>query len=130
MAEGTKLCSLSLCLSLNGGITRKYLDTLLSVKVSAADASHTSFTRKIFHGFELRFEKEAKMLDFFSIFSKGGILLWCFKGIGLDEKDWASFTPAVNAFIKTVLLQVRSHPINFSFFFFKKKWMFSSLGEK
>ena len=93
----------------------------MSVKVSAADASHTSFTRKIFHGFELRFEKEAKMLDFFSIFSKGGILLWCFKGIGLDEKDWASFTPAVNAFIKTVLLQVRSHPINFSFFFFKKK---------
>lgn len=104
-----------------------YLDTLLSVKVSAADASHTSFTRKIFHGFELRIEKEAKMLDFFSIFSKGGILLWCFKGIGLDEKDWASFTPAVNAFIKTVLLQVRSHPINFSFF---QKCMFSSLGEK
>lgn len=48
------------------------------------------------------------MLDFFSIFSKGGILLWCFKGIGLDEKDWASFTPAVNAFIKTVLLQEKS----------------------
>jgi len=48
------------------------------------------------------------MLDFFSIFSKGGILLWCFKGIGLDEKDWAAFTPAVNAFIKTVLLQEKT----------------------
>jgi len=48
------------------------------------------------------------MLDFFSIFSKGGILLWCFKGIGLDEKDWAAFTPAVNAFIKTVLLQEKN----------------------
>ena len=56
------------------------------------------------------------MLDFFSIFSKGGILLWCFKGIGLDEKDWAAFTPAVNAFIKTVLLQVRSHSIKLPFF--------------
>jgi len=48
------------------------------------------------------------MLDLFSIFSKGGILLWCFKGIGLDEKDWAAFTPAVNAFIKTVLLQEKT----------------------
>ena len=56
------------------------------------------------------------MLDFFSIFSKGGILLWCFKGIGLDEKDWAAFTPAVNAFIKTVLLQVRSTTLFFLVF--------------
>jgi len=46
------------------------------------------------------------MLDFFSIFSKGGILLWCFRGIGIDEKDWDSFTPAINSFIKTFLLQV------------------------
>ena len=46
------------------------------------------------------------MLDFFSIFSKGGILLWCFKGADLLQKDWDAFTPAVNAFIKTVLLQV------------------------
>ena len=51
-----------------------------------------------------------KMLDFFTIFSKGGILLWCFKGMYLDEKDWEAFTPAVNAFIKTVLLQVMSFP--------------------
>lgn len=48
------------------------------------------------------------MLDFFSIFSKGGILLWCFKGADLLQKDWDAFTPAVNAFIKTVLLQEKS----------------------
>ena len=46
------------------------------------------------------------MLDFFTIFSKGGILLWCFKGADLLQKDWDAFTPAVNSFIKTVLLQV------------------------
>ena len=47
------------------------------------------------------------MLDFFSIFSRGGILLWCFKGAGLLEDDWKNFRPSVNAFIKTVILQVR-----------------------
>lgn len=40
------------------------------------------------------------MLDLFSIFTKGGIVLWCFQGTGL------SLTPAVNALIKTVILQV------------------------
>jgi len=49
------------------------------------------------------------MLDFFSIFSKGGILLWCFRGIGIDEKDWDSFTPAINSFIKTFLLQEKTN---------------------
>ena len=49
----------------------------------------------------------SKMLDFFTIFSKGGILLWCFKGAGLLPEEWASFRPTVNAFIKTVMLQVR-----------------------
>jgi len=49
------------------------------------------------------------MLDFFAIFSKGGILLWCFRGAGLLQKDWdTGFTPAVNTFIKTVLLQEKS----------------------
>ncbi|XP_029647624.1 signal recognition particle receptor subunit alpha isoform X1 [Octopus sinensis] len=42
------------------------------------------------------------MLDFFSIFSKGGIVLWCFQG----TSQW--FTPSVNALIKSVLLQERS----------------------
>ncbi len=44
-------------------------------------------------------------MDFFAIFSKGGILLWCFRGAGLNETDWAAFRPTVNAFIKSVLLQ-------------------------
>ena len=41
------------------------------------------------------------MLDLFSIFTKGGIVLWYFQGTAL------SLTPAVNSLIKTVLLQVR-----------------------
>ena len=45
------------------------------------------------------------MLDFFTIFSKGGILLWCFKGAGLLQEDLAKFRPTVNAFIRSVLLQ-------------------------
>jgi len=48
------------------------------------------------------------MLDFFSIFSKGGILLFCFKGMGLDEKDWESFVRTVNSLNKTVFLQEKS----------------------
>lgn len=40
------------------------------------------------------------MLDLFSIFTKGGIVLWYFQGTTL------SLTPAVNSLIKTVLLQV------------------------
>ena len=49
------------------------------------------------------------MLDFFTIFSKGGILLFCFKGMGLDEKDWESFVRTVNSLNKTVFLQVRNN---------------------
>ncbi|XP_041373706.1 signal recognition particle receptor subunit alpha-like [Gigantopelta aegis] len=41
------------------------------------------------------------MLDFFSIFSKGGIVLWCFQGTS------QLFTPSVNALIKSVILQER-----------------------
>lgn len=46
----------------------------------------------------------AKMLDFFAIFSKGGIVLWCFQGAGVSE----SFTGPVNALIRSVILQVKS----------------------
>uniref|UniRef100_A0A3Q2YV87 SRP receptor subunit alpha n=1 Tax=Hippocampus comes TaxID=109280 RepID=A0A3Q2YV87_HIPCM len=44
------------------------------------------------------------MLDFFTIFSKGGIVLWCFQGTGVTE----SFTGPVNALIRSVILQERS----------------------
>ncbi|KAM3616074.1 uncharacterized protein V6R79_011927 [Siganus canaliculatus] len=44
------------------------------------------------------------MLDFFTIFSKGGIVLWCFQGSGVTE----SFTGPVNALIRSVILQERS----------------------
>ncbi|XP_033832566.1 signal recognition particle receptor subunit alpha [Periophthalmus magnuspinnatus] len=44
------------------------------------------------------------MLDFFSIFSKGGIVLWCFQGAGVT----GSFTGPVNALIRSVILQERS----------------------
>uniref|UniRef100_H2YW26 SRP54-type proteins GTP-binding domain-containing protein n=1 Tax=Ciona savignyi TaxID=51511 RepID=H2YW26_CIOSA len=43
------------------------------------------------------------MLDFFSIFSKGGIVLWCYTFQGVK----ANFTEPINALIKTVLLQER-----------------------
>ncbi|XP_053547514.1 signal recognition particle receptor subunit alpha [Bombina bombina] len=39
------------------------------------------------------------MLDFFTIFSKGGIVLWCFQGVR------GSFTGPVNALIRSVILQ-------------------------
>uniref|UniRef100_A0A8C5AIK3 SRP receptor subunit alpha n=1 Tax=Gadus morhua TaxID=8049 RepID=A0A8C5AIK3_GADMO len=42
------------------------------------------------------------MLDFFTIFGKGGIVLWCFQGAGVTE----SFTGPVNALIRSVILQV------------------------
>ena len=48
------------------------------------------------------------MLDLFSIFSKGGILLWCFKGAGLLPKEWEAFTPTINELIRSVLLQERA----------------------
>jgi len=53
------------------------------------------------------------MLDFFSIFSKGGILLWCFKGAGLLPKEWEAFTPTINELIKSVLLQERAVKNNY-----------------
>ena len=42
------------------------------------------------------------MLDFFTIFSKGGIVLWCFQGTS------QLFTPAINSLIKSVILQERT----------------------
>ncbi|KAM9481126.1 signal recognition particle receptor subunit alpha isoform 1-T1 [Clarias gariepinus] len=44
------------------------------------------------------------MLDFFAIFSKGGIVLWYFQGAGVTE----SFTGPVNALIRSVILQERA----------------------
>jgi len=49
------------------------------------------------------------MLDFFSIFSKGGIVLWCFQGTN------QLFTPAVNSLIKSVILQERTGNNSFSY---------------
>ena len=40
------------------------------------------------------------MLDLFTIFSKGGIVLWCFQG------TCQSFTLPVNELIRSVILQV------------------------
>ncbi|XP_014260202.1 signal recognition particle receptor subunit alpha homolog [Cimex lectularius] len=42
------------------------------------------------------------MLDLFTIFSKGGIVLWCFQGTS------QIFTPSVNALIKSVILQEKT----------------------
>ncbi|XP_035901287.1 signal recognition particle receptor subunit alpha homolog [Anopheles stephensi] len=42
------------------------------------------------------------MLDLFTIFTKGGIVLWCFRSTN------QLFTPSVNALIKSVILQERS----------------------
>lgn len=43
----------------------------------------------------------AAMLDFFTIFSKGGLVLWCFQGV-----RGPAATAPVNALIRSVLLQV------------------------
>lgn len=40
------------------------------------------------------------MLDLFTIFTKGGIVLWCFRGTN------DLFAPSVNALIRSVILQV------------------------
>jgi len=53
------------------------------------------------------------MLDFFSIFSKGGILLWCFKDTMLSAAEWETFTPTINELIKCVLLQERAGRANY-----------------
>ncbi|XP_054251612.1 signal recognition particle receptor subunit alpha isoform X2 [Indicator indicator] len=44
------------------------------------------------------------MLDFFTIFSKGGLVLWCFQGV---RGPAAAATAPVNALIRSVLLQER-----------------------
>lgn len=46
----------------------------------------------------------AKMLDLFTIFTKGGIVLWCFRGTN------EIFAPSVNALIRSVILQVSLCP--------------------
>ena len=48
------------------------------------------------------------MFDFFTIFSKGGILLFCFKEYGLHKKAWESFVQTVNSLNNTVFLQDKS----------------------
>lgn len=48
------------------------------------------------------------MLDFFSIFSKGGLVLWYFQGVP------TSFTAPVNAFLRSVILQERGGNCTFS----------------
>lgn len=45
------------------------------------------------------------MLDFFTIFSKGGLVLWCFQGV---RGPAAACTAPVNALLRSVLLQVRA----------------------
>ena len=40
------------------------------------------------------------MLDFFTIFTKGGIVLWCFQNTS------AVFTSSINNLIRSVVLQV------------------------
>ncbi|XP_028817799.1 signal recognition particle receptor subunit alpha isoform X2 [Denticeps clupeoides] len=50
------------------------------------------------------------MLDFFAIFSKGGIVLWCFQGAGVTEP----FAGPVNALIRSVILQERSGSNSFT----------------
>ncbi len=54
------------------------------------------------------FQAVIAMLDFVSIFTKGGILLWCYQGAGLLEEELRSFRAKVNAFVNDVLLQVRT----------------------
>ena len=52
------------------------------------------------------------MLDFFTIFNKGGILLFCFKEYGLHKQTWESFVQTVNSLNKTVFLQDKSDDEN------------------
>ena len=52
------------------------------------------------------------MLDFFIIFSKGGILLFCFEGFGLEKKAWESIMHTVNSLNKTVFLHDKSDQKN------------------
>lgn len=50
------------------------------------------------------------MLDLFTIFTKGGIVLWCFRG------TQEIFSSPVNALIRSVILQVRIY------FLYVLKW--------
>ena len=52
------------------------------------------------------------MLDFFIIFSKGGILLFYFEGFRLEKKAWESIVHTVNSLNKTVFLQDKSDEEN------------------
>ncbi|XP_050521536.1 signal recognition particle receptor subunit alpha homolog [Daktulosphaira vitifoliae] len=45
------------------------------------------------------------MLDLFTIFSKGGIVLWCFQSTSQISQ---LFVPSVNSLIKTIILQERT----------------------
>ncbi|OAD55792.1 Signal recognition particle receptor subunit alpha like protein [Eufriesea mexicana] len=49
------------------------------------------------------------MLDLFTIFSKGGIVLWCF------QNTTQMFAPSVNALIRSVILQERSGSHTFEY---------------
>jgi len=49
------------------------------------------------------------MLDLFTIFSKGGIVLWCFQSTSQISQ---LFVPSVNSLIKTVILQERTSSNN------------------
>lgn len=51
------------------------------------------------------------MLDLFTIFSKGGIVLWCFQSTS------QIFAPSVNALIRSVILQVSGFRHGTSLFF-------------
>ena len=59
------------------------------------------------------------MLDFFTIFTKGGIVLWCFQGTS------ELFAPSVNSLVKSVILQVTD-----CFLFDKNKLNFSLLKKE
>ncbi|XP_038236648.1 signal recognition particle receptor subunit alpha [Dermochelys coriacea] len=51
------------------------------------------------------------MLDFFTIFSKGGLVLWCFQGV---RGPAAACSAPVNALIRSVLLQERGGNSSFN----------------
>ncbi|XP_061683234.1 signal recognition particle receptor subunit alpha isoform X2 [Syngnathoides biaculeatus] len=87
------------------------LTILTSHPAPASDVSQNCFAQvveptrgRVYFLFKYFWLRGDKMLDFFTIFSKGGIVLWCFQGTGVTE----SFTGPVNALIRSVILQERS----------------------
>jgi len=60
-----------------------------------------NFNTFTYRQYDLSKKSETKMLDLFTIFSKGGIVLWYFQGTS------QLFTNSVNELIKSVILQVR-----------------------